>query len=166
MATEGILVAVRARPLNEREKKYAENGKGWLIDADMNTVRQDKDGQQPYTFDRVFGEDTKCESVYASVGRPVVKACLDGINGTVFAYGQTSSGKTYSMRTIMDMGLQEIFAAVSADKTRKYTAKVSQAFKFRFNSFYHLSNDVSNHMVDFSPPFPYAVLFTAESHPR
>jgi len=126
MSSEGILVAVRARPLNERERKYAtENGVGWIIDPDNNTIRQDAEGKQSMSFDRVFGEDATNAEVYITMAKPVVNAVLNGINGTIFAYGQTSSGKTYSMQGIMDQGIHEIFKHIANDQGRKYTVKVS-----------------------------------------
>ena len=35
--------------------------------------------------------------MYLEVCKPIVEKCLDGFNGTVFAYGQTTSGKTHTM---------------------------------------------------------------------
>ena len=50
-----------------------------------------------FHFDRVFRDQEDQESVYETVGRPVVSDVLAGFNGTIFAYGQTGSGKTYTM---------------------------------------------------------------------
>lgn len=47
--------------------------------------------------DKVYDEKTKTEDVYNDVAKPIVEAATTGINGTIFAYGQTSSGKTYTM---------------------------------------------------------------------
>ena len=56
------------------------------------------DGSEyPYTFDRVFGPETTQAEIYASAAAPITQAVLQGYNGTIFAYGQTSSGKTYTM---------------------------------------------------------------------
>ena len=53
-------------------------------------------------FDRVFAPDAMNDDVYTAVAQPVVKAALRGINGAVAAYGQTSSGKTHTMRGTAD----------------------------------------------------------------
>ena len=53
-------------------------------------------------FDRVFAPDARNDDVYTAVAQPVVKAALRGINGAVAAYGQTSSGKTHTMRGTAD----------------------------------------------------------------
>jgi kinesin family protein 5 len=40
--------------------------------------------------------------VYDSTAKSIVKDVLSGYNGTIFAYGQTSSGKTHTMEGIID----------------------------------------------------------------
>lgn len=47
--------------------------------------------------DKVYSEDTQTSDVYNDVAKPIVEAAVAGFNGTIFAYGQTSSGKTYTM---------------------------------------------------------------------
>lgn len=51
----------------------------------------------PFTFDRVFPPTTTQLEIYEDVGLPIVQDVLQGYNGTIFAYGQTSSGKTFTM---------------------------------------------------------------------
>jgi|EP00360_Condylostoma_magnum_P000335 kinesin family protein 5 len=52
---------------------------------------------ETYTFDGVFGTDSRQDDVFNIVGRPVLDDVMMGYNGTVFAYGQTGSGKTFTM---------------------------------------------------------------------
>ena len=52
---------------------------------------------RPFTFDRVFGENSKQKDVYKSVVGPLIDQVMQGYNCTVFAYGQTGTGKTYTM---------------------------------------------------------------------
>uniref|UniRef100_A0A8C3MLH1 Kinesin-like protein n=1 Tax=Geospiza parvula TaxID=87175 RepID=A0A8C3MLH1_GEOPR len=54
-------------------------------------------GGKPYVFDRVFPPNTTQEQVYHACAMQIVKDVLAGYNGTIFAYGQTSSGKTHTM---------------------------------------------------------------------
>lgn len=54
-------------------------------------------GKHDFTFDAIFGPDSRQVDVFKEVGAPVVKGVLDGYNGTIFAYGQTGSGKSFSM---------------------------------------------------------------------
>ncbi len=48
-------------------------------------------------MDHVFGGDADTDAVYDASFRHIVQNCCDGLNGCILAYGQTSSGKTYSM---------------------------------------------------------------------
>jgi centromeric protein E len=82
--------------------------------------------------DAVFGEGDGNANVYSAAAKPVVSAVLRGINGTVMAYGQTSSGKTHTMSGsdvdpgVMSLALRDIFDAVRADEhTRRYDVRCS-----------------------------------------
>jgi hypothetical protein len=93
-----------------------------------------------YTFDHVSKDETQ-ESLFERVGAPLTMSCLDGINGTIFAYGQTASGKTYTMsgpegckagdeqRGVMPRVFELLFAEIAkreaADGRLKYTVAVS-----------------------------------------
>lgn len=50
-----------------------------------------------FKFAQVFPEKASQDDIFERVAAPVVETCLAGYNGTIFAYGQTSSGKTYTM---------------------------------------------------------------------
>ena len=56
----------------------------------------DNEPDHRFSFDHVFGPSSTQKEVYDSVGRDVVEEAFNGFNGTVFAYGQTSSGKTHT----------------------------------------------------------------------
>ncbi|KAJ3011827.1 UNVERIFIED_CONTAM: Kinesin-like protein kif21b [Siphonaria sp. JEL0065] len=51
-----------------------------------------------FHFDTVFGPDVSQESVYSTAVDPLIRKCLEGYNGCIFAYGQTASGKTHTMQ--------------------------------------------------------------------
>ena len=65
--------------------------------------------EHTFQFQRVFNERSSQEEVYEIVAKHVVEEFLKGYNGTIFAYGQTASGKTYTMegegRQYSDRGL-------------------------------------------------------------
>ena len=50
-----------------------------------------------FTFDRVLNSDSTQETAYLEAGRGTVQSLLNGFNGTIFAYGQSGSGKTFTM---------------------------------------------------------------------
>lgn len=56
-----------------------------------------QDGVRRFCFDRVFDQDTRTASVYDACCKDLVKDVLNGVNGTVFAYGQTGTGKTHTL---------------------------------------------------------------------
>lgn len=58
---------------------------------------RDKSTTKTFTFDRVFGPDSKQIDVYKVVVSPLISEVLQGYNCTVFAYGQTGTGKTFTM---------------------------------------------------------------------
>jgi hypothetical protein len=50
-----------------------------------------------FTFDKVFDENSTQNEVYTYAATPVIDGVIEGFNGTIFAYGQTASGKTHTM---------------------------------------------------------------------
>ncbi|KAJ3183869.1 NADH-ubiquinone oxidoreductase chain 1 [Geranomyces variabilis] len=100
-------VTVRMRPLTESEESQ-NNACVWEVSDEHNRITLNQDfadknrkTASDYFFDAVqVGSDNK--DLYEDSARDVVRAAMEGINGTVFAYGQTASGKTYSM-----MGVNE-----------------------------------------------------------
>lgn len=57
-----------------------------------------------FTFDRVYGEDSTQATVYELTAKPAVESVLLGYNATLIAYGQTGTGKTYTMEGFKFMG--------------------------------------------------------------
>ncbi|XP_058258182.1 kinesin heavy chain-like isoform X2 [Hemibagrus wyckioides] len=92
MAQEcGVRVLCRFRPLNESEVK---RGSKHIRYGGSDTVVV---SGKPYMFDQVFPPNTTQEQVYESCAKDTVRDVLSGYNGTIFTYGQTSSGKTHTM---------------------------------------------------------------------
>uniref|UniRef100_A0AAR2KIA7 Kinesin-like protein n=1 Tax=Pygocentrus nattereri TaxID=42514 RepID=A0AAR2KIA7_PYGNA len=97
-----IQVVVRCRPFNAVERKSNSHG---VIECDQNrkevTIRtggvNDKTARKMYTFDMVFGPSAKQIDVYRSVVCPILDEVIMGYNCTIFAYGQTGTGKTFTM---------------------------------------------------------------------
>lgn len=55
-----------------------------------------------YNYDRVFNTNTVQADIFEKAMKPIVEGVMEGFNGTVFAYGQTSSGKTHTMTGVID----------------------------------------------------------------
>lgn len=54
-----------------------------------------------YLFDKVFKPNATQEKIYNESAKTIVRDVLGGFNGTIFAYGQTSSGKTHTMEGVL-----------------------------------------------------------------
>ncbi|XP_043662955.1 LOW QUALITY PROTEIN: kinesin-like protein KIN-7I [Drosophila teissieri] len=85
---------------------------------------------EPCVFDYVFDEGANNQEVFDRMARHIVHACMQGFNGTIFAYGQTSSGKTYTMMGdgqnpgVMVLAAKEIFQQISSETERDFLLRV------------------------------------------
>ncbi|XP_071549968.1 kinesin heavy chain-like isoform X2 [Panulirus ornatus] len=94
---DSIRVICRIRPLNKTEEAA---GSKFICSFPSNRGQEDQMvsvGGKVYLFDRVIKPNSTQEKVYDIVAKDIVKDVLNGYNGTIFAYGQTSSGKTHTM---------------------------------------------------------------------
>ncbi|CAG7852493.1 Kinesin-like protein KIF21A [Serendipita indica DSM 11827] len=115
-STTSVQVAVRIRPVTNQDATNIPPRFQRIVIHDSSTTQVAVDatsgppaqgGSQPVTgpppkkqtfnFDQVHGQSTTQHSLYTSTAQPLVSRFLEGFNCTVLAYGQTSSGKTYSM---------------------------------------------------------------------
>jgi hypothetical protein len=88
-----------------------------------------------FTFDHVYGEDNDQKSVYENTAREAVMSTLQGYNATIIAYGQTGTGKTYTMegeptkqkRGLIPRATEEIFRHIegSASEKKKFLVRAS-----------------------------------------
>lgn len=87
------------RPLNRRERCIHSTEIIEVISPKEVVARHTLESKltKKFTFDRTFGPDSKQVDVYAAVVGPLIEEVLSGYNCTVFAYGQTGTGKTHTM---------------------------------------------------------------------
>ena len=93
-AAECVRVAVRCRPLSERERADRQ-AEVVAVDAAAAqvTLRAAGEAPRPFTFDRAFGPEAGQAEVYEAMAAPLVESALAGYNATLFAFGQTGTGK-------------------------------------------------------------------------
>uniref|UniRef100_A0A8C8FZS3 Kinesin-like protein n=1 Tax=Oncorhynchus tshawytscha TaxID=74940 RepID=A0A8C8FZS3_ONCTS len=125
-----IKVMCRFRPLNKSEVERGDKYIPKFTGEDQVSI-----SGKPFMFDRVFGSNTTQEQMYKASAQKIVKDVLDGYNGTIFAFGQTSSGKTHTMEGSLHdpdgMGIiprivQDIFNYIySMDENLEFHIKVS-----------------------------------------
>ncbi|KAI8975459.1 P-loop containing nucleoside triphosphate hydrolase protein [Mycotypha africana] len=96
-----VQVAVRIRPLTDRDRalpRFANSTNQDVLRANENHV-QIVPQNRYFTYDYVFGTDTEQQTIFSRLGEKPVERFIEGYNVTILAYGQTSSGKTYTMGT-------------------------------------------------------------------
>ncbi|XP_032666277.1 kinesin-like protein KIF3A [Odontomachus brunneus] len=137
---ENVRVVVRVRPLSSKElDSHCKN----ITDVDaLNseiTVENPNaaQGEPPkvFSFDAVFDTDSTQVDIYNETARPIVDKVLQGYNGTIFAYGQTGTGKTYTMsgaktspqaRGIIPNTFAQIFGHIAkADENQKFLVRAT-----------------------------------------
>ncbi|KAK6262995.1 hypothetical protein QUC31_008811 [Theobroma cacao] len=123
-----VRVAVRLRPRNAEESAAdADFADCVELQPELKRLKLRKNNwdTDTYAFDEVLTEFASQKRVYEVVAKPVVESVLDGYNGTVMAYGQTGTGKTYTLgrlgeedtadRGIMVRAMEDILADVSPE---------------------------------------------------
>ncbi|KAF5843767.1 P-loop containing nucleoside triphosphate hydrolase protein, partial [Dunaliella salina] len=156
-----ILVAVRMRPLSEKERGRGDH-EIWMLDEQNNIGLYGKDGSfvPKHRYDTVFGKQATNLDVHAVVARPLVAPALQGISGTVFAYGVTSSGKTHTMMGGYSEGhgaepgivpnvVRELFAEIEKVQAQQQQASGSPYYK-QFSvrlSMMEIYNEVINDLL-------------------
>ncbi|TPX38124.1 hypothetical protein SmJEL517_g00160 [Synchytrium microbalum] len=106
---EAVKVVVRVRPFSEKEKNAGHSNIVSIDhkDAVVRVVDPRPGGAaeppKSFTFDSAFDSNCLQIDVYNITARPIVESVLEGYNGTIFAYGQTGTGKTFSMEGVRDV---------------------------------------------------------------
>ncbi|KAJ4458653.1 putative Kinesin-II 85 kDa subunit [Paratrimastix pyriformis] len=101
-----VKVVVRCRPLNSTEKSQGhvkivtmDPSRGMVQLRTMNKLVSGGEEEKPisFTFDYVFDDTSNQADIYQKSAKDIVESVLEGFNGTIFAYGQTGTGKTFTM---------------------------------------------------------------------
>ncbi|KAH9699112.1 kinesin-like protein KIN-7N [Citrus sinensis] len=128
---EKICVAVRVRPPVSLETS---GGVFWKVEDNRVSLHRQHDtpvSGTSYAFDHVFEETCSNARVYELLTKDIIHAAVEGFNGTVFAYGQTSSGKTFTMNGsadnpgVISLGVKDIFDAIQMMSNREFLVRVS-----------------------------------------
>ncbi|XP_012267487.1 kinesin-like protein KIF3B [Athalia rosae] len=138
--TQCVQVVVRCRPMDEKESA---RGHTRVVDVvpsrgvvEIRNPREDqsRDNVKVFTFDAVYDWHSKQQDLYEETVRPLVSSVLDGFNGTIFAYGQTGTGKTFTMegiradperRGIIPRSFDHIFSHISRTENMQYLVRAS-----------------------------------------
>ncbi|EPB74318.1 kinesin motor domain protein [Ancylostoma ceylanicum] len=100
-------------------------------DRGLVELRNPKDLQEPskdFTFDAIYNENSKQLDLYDETFRDLVDSVLNGFNGTIFAYGQTGTGKTYTMeeeRGVIYNCFEHIFQHIARSRNQQFLVRAS-----------------------------------------
>ncbi|PFH31745.1 kinesin motor domain-containing protein [Besnoitia besnoiti] len=139
-AAERVRVIIRCRPLNARE--IAEGGQVVVnVDSTAATVALSRPTddrlcgpEKTFTFDAAYSWDAEQKQIYDETAVGIVESVMEGYNGTIFAYGQTGTGKTHTMvgaetreadRGIIPRAFEHIFDTVACSERKKYLVQAS-----------------------------------------
>ncbi|KAL0905212.1 hypothetical protein M5K25_027401 [Dendrobium thyrsiflorum] len=117
----GVQVIVRMRPLGKEEE-----GVQIVQKTSPNSISI---LEHSFTFDSVADESSTQHDIFQLVGLPLVENCLAGFNSSIFAYGQSGSGKTYTMWGASN----SLTADFSLSPERGLTPRVFEQLFFRIN---------------------------------
>ncbi|KAM9315664.1 kinesin-like protein KIF3C [Gastrophryne carolinensis] len=137
--SEALKVVVRCRPISRKEEAA---GYDSIVAMDVKlgqvTIRNPRanHGELPktFTFDAVYDANSKQTDLYDETVRPLIDSVLQGFNGTIFAYGQTGTGKTYTMqghwaeserRGVIPNSFDHIFTQISRSQNQQYLVRAS-----------------------------------------
>lgn len=156
--SEAVKVMVRARPMNKREiglnaesviQVFEDRGEITIVNP------SEKENKKTFTYDAVFDENSKQSQVYEKSAFSIVNNIFEGYNGTIFAYGQTGCGKTFSMmgvpsdevlKGIIPRSFNHIVALISEAKDKNFLLRCSFIEIYNENIHDLLSDDHSEKM--------------------
>ena len=156
-SVECVRVAVRCRPMSSDE---ISKGMQCIVLVDekrgevlIHSPKMDmREPPKTFTYDLTFGADSSQENIYQTTAYPIVQSVVEGYNGTIFAYGQTGTGKTHTMegkfthhdlRWIIPRSFEHIFYAVEQHPTAQFLIRVSFLEIYNEDVFDLLSKDTT-----------------------
>ncbi|KAM7476935.1 hypothetical protein LguiB_024178 [Lonicera macranthoides] len=122
-----IRVFCRVRPFFPTDKRSTHQP--IMVESEKIVVKSGG-SKKEFGFDKVFTEEATQEHVYVEV-QPILRSALDGCNVCILAYGQSGTGKTFTMDGtsdspgILPRALEELFRQASIDKTTSFTFSIS-----------------------------------------
>jgi len=108
--SEAVKVVVKCRPMNRREKDLKCKEVLEVVpttgQCTISNAKDDDALPKTFTFDGAYGAEATNEQLYLNIAFSLVEGVTEGYNGTVFAYGQTGGGKTFTMQGVVDPSAQ------------------------------------------------------------
>ncbi|SLM33445.1 kinesin family protein [Lasallia pustulata] len=125
-----VIVSVRVRPDVSGSGNSKTEGE-WMVDGRRSLVAYRGREGGDYYYDNVFVAHDKNDRVYDASAKRLVRRVMDGYHGTVFAYGMTGTGKTFSMQGtttspgVIPLAITDIFSYIRETPHREFLLRVS-----------------------------------------
>ena len=127
---QNVTVSVRVRPDVSGDKSSKADGE-WMVDGRRSLIAYKGREGGDYFYDNVFATHDKNQKVYDASAKRLVRRVMEGYHGTVFAYGMTGTGKTFSMQGtatqpgVIPQAITDIFAYIRETPNREFLLRVS-----------------------------------------
>ncbi|XP_034476140.1 kinesin heavy chain [Drosophila innubila] len=148
-AEDSIKVVCRFRPLNDSEERA---GSKFVVKF-PNNVEENciSIAGKVYLFDKVFKPNASQEKVYNEAAKSIVTDVLAGYNGTIFAYGQTSSGKTHTMEGVIGDSVKQGIIPRIVNDIFNHIYAMEENLEFHIKvSYYEIYMDKIRDLLDVS----------------
>lgn len=133
---ECIRVVIRCRPMSEKERVDQREVAVTMNEAtgEILVKKPGEDIPKVFTFDSVYDQGSEQLNIFNNTAFPIIDNVLKGYNGTIFAYGQTGTGKTFTitgvpkdprLKGIMPRSFEAIFNQIECDSTKEYLVRAS-----------------------------------------
>ncbi|KAI4103290.1 MAG: hypothetical protein L6R37_003918 [Teloschistes peruensis] len=125
-----VIVGVRVRPDVAANGDNRSEGE-WLVDGRRSLISYHGREGGDYYYDNVFAPHDKNNKVYDASAKRLVRRVMEGYHGTVFAYGMTGTGKTFSMQGtasspgVIPLAIADIFSYIRETPHREFLLRVS-----------------------------------------
>ncbi|KAH9844494.1 kinesin-like protein KIN-7K, chloroplastic [Teratosphaeria destructans] len=125
-----VLVSVRVRPDAGGSESKGSDGE-WMVDGRRSLISYNGKEGGDYKYDNVFSPNDHNSRVYDSSAKRLVRRVMEGYHGTVFAYGMTGTGKTFSMQGtanspgVIPLAITDIFSYIRENPDREFLLRVS-----------------------------------------
>ncbi|OJD21401.1 hypothetical protein ACJ73_07258 [Blastomyces percursus] len=129
-AKGNVIVSVRVRPDTSSGDNSKCDGE-WVVDGRRSLVSHRGKESGDYFYDNVFTAHDNNARVYDSCAKRLVRRVMEGYHGTVFAYGMTGTGKTFSMQGtatspgVIPLAITDIFSYIRETPHREFLLRVS-----------------------------------------
>ncbi|EME80435.1 uncharacterized protein MYCFIDRAFT_216225 [Pseudocercospora fijiensis CIRAD86] len=124
-----VIVSVRVRPDAGSDGDRPEGE--WLVDGRRSLISYRGREGGDYRYDNVFSPHDQNARVYDNAAKRLVRRVMEGYHGTVFAYGMTGTGKTFSMQGtaqqpgVIPLAITDIFSYIRENPNREFLLRVS-----------------------------------------